>query len=40
MAPALDTLTRDAELVLRRDAILIAEFATDSTLGFLVLDRH
>jgi len=32
--------TRDAELVLRRDAIRITEFAADSTLVFLVLDRH
>ena len=32
--------TRDAELVLRRDAIRITEFAADSTLGFLVLDRR
>jgi hypothetical protein len=32
--------TRDAELVLRRDAIRITEFATDSTLSFLVLDRQ
>jgi predicted nuclease of predicted toxin-antitoxin system len=32
--------TRDAELVLRRDALRITEFAADSTLGFLVLDRH
>jgi predicted nuclease of predicted toxin-antitoxin system len=32
--------TRDAELVLRRDAIRITEFASDSTLGFLVLDRQ
>ena len=31
--------TRDAEFVLRRDAIRITEFAADSTLGFLVLDR-
>jgi predicted nuclease of predicted toxin-antitoxin system len=31
--------TRDAELVLRRDAIRITEFAADLTLGFLVLDR-
>jgi hypothetical protein len=29
-------LPRDAELVLLRDAILITEFAIDSTLGFLV----
>jgi predicted nuclease of predicted toxin-antitoxin system len=32
--------TRDAEFVLRRDAIRITEFARDSTLGFLVLDRR
>ena len=32
--------TRDAELVLRCDAIRITEFAADSTLGFLVLDRQ
>ena len=32
--------TRGAELVLRRDAIRITEFAADSTLGFLVLDRR
>jgi predicted nuclease of predicted toxin-antitoxin system len=32
--------TRDAEFVLRRDAIRITEFAADSTLGFLVLDRQ
>jgi len=32
--------TRDAELVLRRDAIRITEFAADSNLGFLVLDRR
>jgi predicted nuclease of predicted toxin-antitoxin system len=31
--------TRDAEFVLRRDAIRITEFAADLTLGFLVLDR-
>jgi predicted nuclease of predicted toxin-antitoxin system len=31
--------TRDAEFVLRRDAIRITEFAADSTLAFLVLDR-
>jgi predicted nuclease of predicted toxin-antitoxin system len=31
--------TRDAELVLRRDAMRITEFAADSTLGLLVLDR-
>jgi predicted nuclease of predicted toxin-antitoxin system len=32
--------TRDAELVLRRDAIRITEFAADLTLGLLVLDRQ
>jgi predicted nuclease of predicted toxin-antitoxin system len=32
--------TRDAEFVLRRDAIRITEFAADQTLGFLVLDRR
>jgi predicted nuclease of predicted toxin-antitoxin system len=32
--------TRDAELVLRRDAIRITEFAADSTLGLLVPDRQ
>ena len=32
--------TRDAELVLRRDAIRITEFAADSTIGLLVLDRQ
>ena len=32
--------TRDAEFVLRRDAIRITEFAADPTLGILVLDRH
>ena len=31
--------TRDAEFVLRRDAIRLAEFAADADLGFLVLDR-
>jgi len=31
--------TRDAERVLRRDAIRIAEFAADPELGVLVLDR-
>lgn len=31
--------TRDAEIVLRRDAIRITEFAVDSPLAFLVLDR-
>ncbi len=29
-----------AEFVLRRDAIRITEFAADSTLGLLVLDRQ
>jgi predicted nuclease of predicted toxin-antitoxin system len=32
--------TRDAEFVLRRDAIRITEFAADSDLGILLLDRH
>ena len=32
--------TRDAEFVLRRDAIRIMEFAGDSSLGLLVLDRY
>ncbi len=32
--------TRDAEFVLRRDAIRITEFAADSALGLLVLDRQ
>ena len=31
--------TRDAERVLRRDAIRITQFAADSELGVLVLDR-
>ena len=31
--------TRDAEFVLRRDAIRITEFSADPTLGLLVLDR-
>jgi predicted nuclease of predicted toxin-antitoxin system len=31
--------TRDADLVLRRSAIRITEFAADSTLAVLVLDR-
>jgi len=31
--------TRDAERVLRRDAIRIAEFAADAELAVLVLDR-
>ena len=31
--------TRDAEAVLRREAIRIAEFAADAGLGFLILDR-
>ena len=31
--------TRDAELVLRRDAIRITEFSADPELGVLVLDR-
>jgi predicted nuclease of predicted toxin-antitoxin system len=31
--------TRDAERVLRRDAIRITEFAADPELGVLVLDR-
>jgi predicted nuclease of predicted toxin-antitoxin system len=31
--------TRDAEFVLRRDAIRITEFAADPNLGFLVLYR-
>jgi predicted nuclease of predicted toxin-antitoxin system len=31
--------TRDAEFVLRREAIRITEFAGDSKLGLLVLDR-
>ena len=32
--------TRDAEFVLRRDAIRITEFAADPALGFLLLDRQ
>ncbi len=32
--------TRDAEFVLRRDAVRITEFAADPMLGFLVLDRR
>ena len=32
--------TRDAEFVLRRDAIRITEFAADSALGILLLDRQ
>jgi predicted nuclease of predicted toxin-antitoxin system len=31
--------TRDAEFVLRRNAIRITEFVADPDLGFLVLDR-
>lgn len=31
--------TRDAEFVLRRDAIRLTEFAADPDLGILVLDR-
>ncbi|MCC6586898.1 MAG: DUF5615 family PIN-like protein [Bryobacterales bacterium] len=31
--------TRDAEFVLRRDAIRLTEFASDPDLGILVLDR-
>jgi predicted nuclease of predicted toxin-antitoxin system len=31
--------TKDAELILRREAIRIAEFAADSDLGILVLNR-
>ncbi len=31
--------TRDAEFVLRRDAIRLTEFAADPELGILVLDR-
>lgn len=31
--------TRDAEVVLRREAVRITEFAADPGLGFLVLDR-
>lgn len=32
--------TRDAEFVLRRDAIRLTEFAADADLGILVLDRE
>jgi predicted nuclease of predicted toxin-antitoxin system len=32
--------TRDAEYVLRRDAIRITEFAADAALGILLLDRQ
>jgi predicted nuclease of predicted toxin-antitoxin system len=32
--------TRDAEFLLRRDAIRITEFAADPALGFLLLDRQ
>jgi predicted nuclease of predicted toxin-antitoxin system len=32
--------TRDAEFVLRRDAIRLSEFAADADLGILVLDRE
>lgn len=32
--------TRDAEFVLRRDAIRLTEFAADPNLGILVLDRE
>lgn len=32
--------TRDAEFVLRREAIRIAEFAGDPALGILLLDRQ
>jgi predicted nuclease of predicted toxin-antitoxin system len=32
--------TRDAEFVLRRDAIRLTEFAADPDLGILVLDRN
>lgn len=32
--------TRDAELVLRRDAIRVTEFAADPDLSILVLDRE
>jgi predicted nuclease of predicted toxin-antitoxin system len=32
--------TRDAEFVLRRDAIRITEFAVDPALGILLLDRQ
>ena len=31
--------TRDAEFVLRRDAIRVTEFAAEAELGILVLDR-
>lgn len=31
--------TRDAELVLRRDAIRLTEFAADADLGILILER-
>ena len=31
--------TRDAEMVLRREAIRITKFAADSDLGILILDR-
>jgi predicted nuclease of predicted toxin-antitoxin system len=31
--------TRDAEVVLRRDAIRLAQFDADPTLGLLVVDR-
>jgi hypothetical protein len=39
VAPALAHPTRDAERVLRREAIRITEFAADPELGVLVLDR-
>jgi hypothetical protein len=32
--------TRDAEFVLRRDAIRITDFAADPALGVLLLDRE
>jgi hypothetical protein len=32
--------TRDAEFVLRRDAMRITEFAADSALGILLRDRR
>jgi predicted nuclease of predicted toxin-antitoxin system len=32
--------TRDAEFVLRRDAIRLTEFAADAESGILVLDRY
>ena len=32
--------TRDAENVLRREAIRVAEFAEEPDLGVLILDRH